>query len=104
MGFLGRESDADRRRAEAVRRWARARNPNALFALMFAILAVVDSITMVIGLASGVAAIVLAIRGRRQLRTHPGQLGGRLCSAALWLGAVGIALSIIFWWISHREG
>jgi hypothetical protein len=102
MGFLGRESDADRRRAESVRRWATARNPNALFATMFGILAVIDSITMVIGLASGVVAIVLAIRGRRQLQQHPEQKGERLCIAALCLGVLGIVLSVTVWFLTHR--
>lgn len=102
MAFLGRESEADLRRAQRVRQWAQARNPNALAAMLFGLIAAVDWITIVLGIPCGLAAIVLGLRGLGQIRRANGQLGRRLCLTAIGLGSVGVLLSIAVWVISHR--
>ncbi len=101
MAFLGRESAADTARAERYRAWARARSPYALFAVLFGTVSVIDSITMVIGLACGIVALVLGVLGLRDLERNPTRLGHRLCVTAMGLGMLGIGLSGLVWWLLH---
>lgn len=93
MALFGRESEKDARRAERIREWAQARSPYTLFAFGASILSVVDSITMVIGIAAGIAAIILSLRGRRDLQCNPELTGHRLNTAALVIGCIGVVLS-----------
>lgn len=99
MALFGRESEADRQRAERVRQWVHARTPYALVGLACGLLAVVDSFTLVIGLAAGLAAIVLGIVALKQIERQPALLGRRLALAAIVLGAAGIVLSLVMWLI-----
>lgn len=93
MALFGRETEKDLRRAERIRTWAQARSPYTLFGFGAGILAVVDSITMVIGLFAGIAAIVLSIRGKQELGENDRLTGQRMNTAAFILGCIGIGLS-----------
>lgn len=97
MALFGRESTADQQRAERIGQWVRQRNGHSLAATMFGIIAVVDAWTMVLGLAAGIAAIVLGTTGLRELRDRPEQRGRRLCKTAIGMGTTGIALSTALW-------
>jgi hypothetical protein len=72
------------------------RSPFALFSVMCGILAVFDFFTMVIGVAMGIAAITLAVLGRRDLQRRPELLGARLCALGATLGVLGLLLSGLF--------
>ena len=97
MALFGRESEADRQRAERVRHWAQARTPYALVGLACGLLAVIDSFTLVIVIAAGVAAIVLGIVALKAIQRQPELLGRRLAVAAIVLGAFGVVLSLLMW-------
>ncbi len=101
MALFGRESDADRQRAERVRSWIRARTPFSLFSCLFGIVSVLDAFTLVIGLSAGVVAIVLAVLGLRDLREQPDLRGRRLCYAGIALGLAGVAMSVIMWTVIY---
>ena len=94
MALFGRQSAADRRRAERIRAWARARSPFALTSGLLGILAVVDSFTGILGVGFGVAAVVCAHRGLRDIRARPGLRGRRLCVLRQTLGMLGIGILV----------
>jgi len=95
MALFGRNSQADLQRQDRIQQWIRARSPFALFGGLFGILAVLDFFTP-LGLAFGLLAIGLGIRGMYHLRRQPELLGARLCRAAIVLGALGFILSVAF--------
>lgn len=97
MALFGRESEADRRRAERITRWLQARSPYALVSVAAGLLCVVDSFLMLVSLPAGVAAIVLAGLGWRDLARRPDKRGHRLCVAGATLGVLGITLALIVW-------
>jgi hypothetical protein len=97
MAFLGRETDADRVRAERFRQWIHARSPYALASMLFGIVAVLDAFTLVIGIIAGIFAVALAGFGIIDLRRRPQLLGQRLCNTGIILGTVGILASLILW-------
>lgn len=106
MAWLGRESQREQQRAERVGAWLRARNTPALLSVPLGAIAVVDSLTMVLGLAASVAAVTLGIVGWRQTRppwSHGGQPqpGRRLAVAGIVLGGLGIALSLLVAFLTH---
>lgn len=102
MAFLGRETEADAARRDRFKRWAEARSTYALVAMALGVLSVVDVITMVLGVIFGVAAIVVAALGLRELKDHPELLGHKLCYAGAALGVLGIAGSAVLWlWLSR---
>ena len=104
MGIFGRESAADAARARRVGLWAQQRHPLALLAMVLGILAVIDSITMVIGIAAGLGAIVVGMLGLRRLKREPKRLGRRLCLTAIVLGIVGIGMSLtVYAWTTAVE-
>ncbi|MAE65581.1 MAG: hypothetical protein CMJ18_15035 [Phycisphaeraceae bacterium] len=99
--MFGRERESDARRAEQYRDWIALRSPYGLLSLMFGIIAVVDCITIVLGIGFGAAAVVTGIIGRRQLARRPGLRGHRLCTAGIALGISGVALSLAVWhWLA----
>ena len=97
MALFGRETQADRARAERVRRWIQARSPYALLSALFGILAVIDSFTGILGVFFGVAAIALAVKATRDLEARPELFGHRLCYLGYVLGALGIAIGVGIW-------
>ena len=97
MAIFGRPSAGDQRRAERIRAWARARSPFAVCSGLLGVLAVVDSFTGILGVGFGVAAIVCAQRGLREIRERPGLAGRRLCILGRVLGMVGIAIGVLVW-------
>ena len=101
MALFGRETQADIERAERIKAWLGARSPYALFAMMFGLLSVVDSLTMIIGFISGIVAIILSFLARSDIKANPGMLGLRLCNTALVLGILGVALSITVYFLLH---
>lgn len=89
MAWFGRESAREQQRAERLAAWARAQNTSALLSVPLGLLAVVDAITMVLGLAAGIAAVVLGVVGWR------GAPAGRgLAAVGIMLGLLGVALSV----------
>ena len=101
MALFGRESDADRERATRIREWVHARTPFSLFSVLFGVLSVVDAFTLLIGFAAGVAAIVFAGLGLRDLARRSTLLGRRLCALGIMLGCTGVMLSILMWKIVY---
>ena len=97
MAFLGRETDADRVRAERFRQWIHARSPYALASMLFGVVAVLDAFTLVLGVAAGLAAVVVGVLGLRDLAERRHLLGARLCAAGIVFGVLGIGLSIVMW-------
>ena len=102
MAFFGRESDADRDRAERIRHWAQSRSPYALASILFGIIAVLDAFTLVIGVAAGIMAVVLAGLGVADLNKQPHLIGRSLCKAGIVLGTIGILTSFGLWWFVYR--
>ena len=103
MAMFGRETEADRKRAERVRHWARARSPFALASMLFGIVALLDACTLVIGLGAGVLALVLGAMGLVDLSKRPHLLGRRLCQTGMILGALGVMASGAVWWFWYRS-
>lgn len=101
MTFFGRETHADRDRADRVRKWVHARSPYAIFSGLFGIVSVLDAFTLVIGLMAGALAILLALMGLRDLGHRSSLLGRRLCYVGMCLGATGMSLSLILWIIVY---
>ena len=100
MALFGRDSQADLQRIERVKHWTAARSPYALISLGAGLFAVVDFITLVLGIGGGLAAIAFGWRGLRDLRQHPHLLGRKLCIAGITLGIIGIVLSVAMWaWV-----
>lgn len=97
MALFGRESDADAQRAQRVRDWVQRRSPFALVSGMLGVMAMLDSFTGVLGVALGAAAIVLAVRGLRDLKQRPHLVGRRLCCTGLALGSVGVLVGVAIW-------
>lgn len=97
MALLGRDTEAQRQRAESVQAWVQARSPYALASAMLGLIAVVDALTLLIGAIAGLAAIALAIRGFGDLRRRPGVLGRRLCYLGLGLGTLALTTSGLLW-------
>ncbi|MCE9592160.1 MAG: DUF4190 domain-containing protein [Planctomycetes bacterium] len=95
MALFGRESRADQERAERVRLWAQKRSPFALYSSMLGVIAVVDFFTP-IGFIVGIAAVVLGIRGLKQIQREPALLGRRLAVVGITLGSLGVISSTIF--------
>jgi len=104
MALFGRETSIESRRAERVGRWARQRHPYSLAAVLFGILAIVDSWTMVIGLVAGVAAITFGTLGLRALAHQPRLRGRRLSKVGIGMGALGIAMSLAIYLYLHGTG
>ena len=102
MGFLGRESQAEAQRAQRVTQWVRARTPLGVASVPLGLLSIVDVLTVVLGLALGVAAMTTGVLGLRELRRRPELRGRGLCLTGLSLGAVGFSLSTalgLWWWL-----
>ncbi len=97
MALLGRDTEAQRQRAESVQAWVQARSPYALASAMLGLIAVVDALTLVIGAIAGLAAIAMAIRGFGDLRRLPGGFGRRLCYLGLGLGTLALTTSGLLW-------
>ena len=97
MGFLGRESEAERRRIERFKLWLDGCSKPALLSVCAGMFAVVEFWTMVLGAAAGAAAIVLGVVGRREASTSPTLRGRRLALLGILLGTVGIGLSTFMW-------
>ena len=97
MAFLGRESDADRARAERVRDWVQRRPPSAIASVMLGAVAVIDFFTLVLGVLLGLIAIGLGLHARRELRRRPELVGHRLAAAGVALGCCALLLSAAFY-------
>jgi len=97
MPLLGRESQRDLDRVERVKRWMAARTPYAVVSAAAGLMAMVDFITVVIGVIAGIVAMVAGRRGLRELREKPQLLGRRLCIAGMAMGSLGLALSVAVW-------
>lgn len=97
MALFGRETPAQSERIERVRRWVQARTPYGPVSTMLGLAAVVDSITMVIGVAMGLGAVVSGVAGLRDLARQPALLGRRLCYAGIVLGSAGLLASAAVW-------
>jgi hypothetical protein len=92
MAFLGRESEADLRRAERFRAWFQTRTPYALPSAALGALAMLEAFTLVP--IFGLAAIGLGIAGLRDLARRPNLSGRRMCFAGIGLGVAGLALHV----------
>jgi hypothetical protein len=97
MAFLGRDSQRDLDRIDRAKRWIAARSPYAIISAGAGLMAIVDSITLVIGVIAGVAAIFTGRMGLRELKEKPELLGRRLCIAGMVMGILGLALSFAVW-------
>ena len=97
MALLGRDTDADRVRAERFRQCIHARSPYALASMLFGVVAVLDAFTLVIGIIAGIFAVALAGFGISDLRRRPQLLGQRSCNTGIILGTVGIFARLILW-------
>ena len=93
MGLFGKPSKADIRRSQRFKEWSRARSPYAIYSCVVGIVALLDFITP-LGLIFGVVAIVLAVRGFRDIKERPQMLGRRLCYTGAVMGSVGFVLSV----------
>jgi len=101
MALFGKESVKDTARADAFKAWILARPGEAIISLCSGFLAVLDAFTVVIGLAAGVAAIILGRRGLKRIEQEPHQLGKRLCVTGMILGSLGITLSLLLWLVVY---
>ena len=101
MALFGKQSQADQKRAHAVKAWAQARSPYALFSSLFGAMAIIDSITGVLGVLFGLTAVVLGVRGLSDLKRRRHLLGHRLCYVGLTLGAAGMAIGGVLWSIVY---
>ena len=101
MALFGRESAADRERAERVGAWVRARSPFSLVSVMFGLMGVLDCFFQVVPVVLGVAAIIAAALGLRQIRIRPQLLGKRLSAAGITLGALALVLSAVVWTVFY---
>lgn len=100
MAFLGRDSQTDLRRIERLRAWMSVRTPLGPISVAAGIIAIVDCWTLVLGIAAGIAAIALGVRGLRDLREQPQLLGLRLCVTGIGLGVLGLMMSFVMWmWV-----
>lgn len=97
MALFGRETRANVERAERYRVWAQARTPYALFGMLFGIISVLDSFTLVLGVPAGLLAVMLGWLARRDLQRNPEKLGHRLALGAIVLGCMGIGLAWLMW-------
>lgn len=103
MAMFGRETEADRDRAERIRDWAQARSPFALASMLFGLVALLDAFTLVIGLGAGVLALAMGAMGLVDLGKRPHLLGGRLCKTGMMLGGLGLMASGAIWWFWYRS-
>lgn len=101
MSLFGRDTQYNVERARRCRNWVEARTPYGVIGILFGILSIVDSITMVIGAAAGLVAIVLGYIGLRDLKHRPHKMGSGLCTASIRLGLLGIVLSTAVWLLLH---
>lgn len=104
MGLFGKQGPAADARAARVGLWARERSPYALASLMLGIVAAMDVLTMVLGLALGAGAILCGLRGLSEIRAEPTLKGIRLCRAGIGLGAAAALVSLLLWmwfWTRH---
>lgn len=104
MAFLGRESEREQARAARLGEWVRARSGAAVASVPMGVLAVMDFFTMVLGVALGVAAIVLGTLGLRELSRRPELRGRGLAISGIALGACGLVLSAAFYMVVVRGG
>ena len=101
MALFGRESAADRKRAERVGAWVRGRSPFSLVSMMFGLMGALDCFFQVVPVVLGVAAIIAAVLGLRQIRHRPQLLGKRLCATGMTLGALALVLSGLIWTVFY---
>ncbi len=94
MALFGRESAADRRRAERFKTWFESRTPYALPSVALGVLALVEAFTLVPIFA--LAAIALGAGGLRDLGRRPHLSGRRWCVAGIGLGAAGLMLIVVW--------
>ena len=100
MAFLGRDSLADLRRIERLKAWLSLRTPFGPLSVAAGIIAIVDCWTLILGIAAGLAAIALGLRGFRDLREQPQLLGRKLCITGIILGVIGLVISFAMWmWV-----
>lgn len=93
--FLGRDLPGKETRVRVVREWVRARSPWALAAGGLGVIAPVDAVFILPGLAS----IVLGFVGLRDLRNRPHLLGRRLCVLGIIGGVLGLtAAGFLYTW------
>lgn len=97
MALFGRESEADRLRAERVRQWAQGQSPYALFSCLFGILAVLDAFTVVISLVTGPLAIGLGVWAHRDPRIAERHGARWLPKVGMVLGCFGLILTVVVW-------
>ncbi len=104
MAFLGRESDADRLRAERFKDWLNRQSPYALPSSAMGALAVLDAVTIVIGATLGVIAIVLGVCGLADVRKRPKLAGRPMCVAGVALGGIAVLASAVWWVVLSNTG
>jgi len=97
MALFGRETSAQSERVERIRQWVQARTPYGPVSTMLGLAAVVDSVTMVVGVVMGLGAVVSGLAGLRDLARQPALLGRRLCYAGIALGCAGLLTSAAVW-------
>ena len=93
--MFGQETQARQERINRFSEFVRSRTPWSLAATLFGVLSVLDAFTIVIGLLTGIGAIVTSVVGLRDIQARPHLGGARLCKTAMVLGSLGIALSIV---------
>ena len=97
MALFGRETPDDRMRAERFKNWLDQRSPYAMPSAALGTLAVLDFVTVVLGVGLGLIAITLGLCGLADLRRRPELLGRPLCLAGSMLGGVGLIASTLWW-------
>ncbi len=97
MALFGRESEADRMRAERVRAWAQRQSPYALASGLFGVLAVLDAFTVVISLVAGPLAIGLGVYAHFDRRADAVRQARWLPRLGIGLGVLGLALTAVMW-------
>ena len=102
--MLGRTTNSDDDRAQRVAQWVGSRSPYALCSVFTGLLGVVDAVTLVIGIALGIAAVVLGLVGLRDLHVRTHLRGKRLCYGGMALVGLAIATSGCVWVMLSATG
>ena len=64
---------------------------------MLGLMAVLDCFFQVLPVILGIAAMIAATLGLRQIRHQPRLVGKRLCATGIILGALALILSAVIW-------
>lgn len=101
MALFGKESSKDVARADAFKAWITARPGEAIISMGAGAMAMLDAFTVVIGVFAGIAAIIMGRRGLKRIEQSPELLGKRLCKTGMVLGSLGIATSLVLYFVVY---